>query len=53
MGLGVVPFDLIEVQQIQNAYCQLLNPINTMDETLIVSDSPIKHLSTWMVVVDA
>lgn len=45
-------FDLIEVTQLQNKFCQLSNPMSEIDESKEVKDTAITHLSCWALSLD-
>lgn len=44
---------MIEVQRLQNTYCQLLNPFGDIEGSKQASESALTHLSTWMLIVDS
>ena len=39
---------MLEVQRLQNSYCQLLHPFDDMEESKLASESKLTHLSTWV-----
>ena len=44
---------MLEVQRLQNTYCQLLNPFGDIEASKLASESELTHLSTWMLIVDS
>ena len=44
--------NIIEVQLLQNYFCQLLNPMSAMDGEKLAKDTEFSNKSTWMVLVD-
>jgi len=43
---------MIEVQRLQNSYCQLLNPLSDLSEDMLIKDTKVSHLSCWMLIVN-
>lgn len=43
---------MIEVQRLQNSYCQLLNPLSSFDKNALIKDTKVTHLSCWMLIVN-
>lgn len=45
-------FNMIEVQPLQNTFCQLSNVLNEMKDDSQAKDSMFTNQSTWMLLVD-
>lgn len=43
---------MIEVQRLQNSYCQLLNPISSYEDSALIKDTKVSHLSCWMLIIN-
>lgn len=41
---------MIEVQRLQNSFCQLLNPLSSFDDSVLIKDTKVSHLSCWMLI---
>lgn len=52
VGLDADQVRLIEVQRLQNSYCQLLNPWDEFSGSQLIKDTKVTHLSCWMLILE-
>lgn len=44
---------MIEVQRLQNSYCQLLNPWDDFSGDQLIKDTKVTHLSCWILILES